>query len=153
MGIEKNKIREALETFVGLPHRLQFVAKKYGVKYINDSKATNPDSVTKALCAFKNIHWICGGREKEGSPLTLKDSLEFVKKAYIIGEHPVRFASKLGNLPYTICGTMDVAIRCATDAAKAGDVILLSPAAASFDQYKNFEKRGEHFIRLVGKIP
>ena len=145
-------IIEAVTTFEGLPHRLQKVATSAGVTYINDSKATNIDSVVKAFCTFSKIHWICGGQEKKGSMAILRQNSKLIKKAYIIGENPKKFASKIGEIPYILCGSMENAVKHAENTAVPGDIVLLSPGAASFDQYENFEKRGEHFMELVKEL-
>ena len=120
------------------------------VRYVNDSKATNVDSAAKALAAFKNIRWICGGLEKEGGLGSLSEPLETVRKAYVIGREAAQFAMKLG-VEAEVCGTMDVAVARAVEDAEAGDVVLLAPAAASFDQYDSFERRGEDFVAQVQK--
>ena len=149
IGLDNTSIMDAVKSFEGLPHRLQQVRIKAGVTYINDSKATNIDSVVKALCAFNNIHWICGGQEKKGSMAILRQNSGVVKRAYVIGKNPNRFASKIGEIPYILCGSMEDAVKYARNTAVVGDTVLLSPGAASFDQYENFEKRGEHFVKLV----
>ena len=152
VGLGNISIIEAITTFEGLPHRLQKVATSAGVTYINDSKATNIDSVVKALCTFNNIHWICGGQEKKGSMAILRKNSKLIKKAYIIGENPKKFASKIGEIPYILCGSMENAVKYAENTAVPGDIVLLSPGAASFDQYEDFEKRGEHFMELVKEL-
>ena len=152
VGLDNISIMNAVKSFEGLPHRLQHVRVKAGVTYINDSKATNIDSVVKALCAFNNIHWICGGQEKKGSMAILEQHSRVIKRAYIIGKNPNRFASKIGEIPYILCGSMEDAVKYAGNTAVVGDTVLLSPGAASFDQYENFEKRGEHFVKLVNEL-
>ena len=152
IGVESNIIKTAVKSYVGLTHRMQLVGIRQGVKYINDSKATNSDSALVALQTFKNIHWICGGEKKEGELTNLSLNTKSVKKVYVIGEDPVEFATQLGFDPHELCGSMEEAVKLASERAIAGDTVLLSPAAASFDQYQDFEKRGEHFIELVKKI-
>jgi UDP-N-acetylmuramoylalanine--D-glutamate ligase len=152
IGIESKVIKAAVKSYVGLKHRIQLVGIRHGVKYINDSKATNSDSASVALKTFKNIHWICGGEKKEEKLTNLAFNAKFVKKVYVIGEDPVEFAAQLGFDPHELCGSMEDAVKLASEEAIPGDIVLLSPAAASFDQYQNFEKRGEHFIELVKKI-
>ena len=120
--------------------------------YVNDSKATNVDSAQKALQAFKNIRWIAGGQGKRGGIETLAGQLGNVTKAYLIGASAAEFASQLGETAYEICETMERAVAAATKDAVEGDTVLLAPAAASFDQYPDFEKRGEAFIDLVQAI-
>ena len=117
--------------------------------FVNDSKATNVDSAAKALQAFPRIRWIAGGLGKEGGIGGLVPYLESVRKAYLIGHSARDFALQLGATPYEICETLDRAVARASAEAEPGEVVLLAPAAASFDQYPNFEKRGEHFAALV----
>ncbi len=149
LGIAPRVIEAAFNTFKGLPHRSQTVAEVGGVRFVNDSKATNVDSAAKALQAFKNIRWIAGGLGKDGGLGGLLPHLGSVKKAYLIGHSARDFALELGDLPLEICETMEVAVARAKAEAEAGDTVLLAPAAASFDQYPNFEKRGDHFTDLV----
>lgn len=148
-GIAPRVIEAGLASFKGLPHRSQQVAELGGVRFVNDSKATNVDSAAKALQAFGRIRWIAGGLGKDGGIAGLVPHLGSVAKAYLIGHSAREFALQLGAVPYEICETMAVAVARAADEAEAGDVVLLAPAAASFDQYPNFEKRGEDFTRLV----
>ncbi|PTV97493.1 UDP-N-acetylmuramoylalanine--D-glutamate ligase [Rhodobacter aestuarii] len=153
LGLAPKLIEEAFHSFGGLPHRSQTVAEKRGVRFVNDSKATNVDSAAKALEAFTNIRWIVGGMGKEGGVAALKSSLGAVKKAYFIGHSARDFALELAPLEHEICETMEVAVARASAEAEAGDTVLLAPAAASFDQYPNFEKRGDHFTQLVQALP
>ncbi|MGO4853519.1 UDP-N-acetylmuramoyl-L-alanine--D-glutamate ligase [Phaeovulum sp. W22_SRMD_FR3] len=153
LGVPPREIEAAFHTFAGLPHRSQTIAEKAGVRYVNDSKATNVDSAAKALQAFGNIRWIAGGLGKEGGIAGLLPHLFSVKKAYLIGHSARDFALELGDLPHEICTTMADAVARAQAEAEAGDTVLLAPAAASFDQYPNFEKRGEHFAELVAALP
>ena len=150
LGFAPKIIEAAFHSFGGLPHRSQTVGEAGGVRFVNDSKATNVDSAVKALAAFKNIRWICGGLEKEGGLGSLSEPLETVRKAYVIGREAAQFAMKLG-VEAEVCGTMDVAVALAVEDAEAGDVVLLAPAAASFDQYDSFERRGEDFVAQVQK--
>ena len=150
LGFAPKIIEAAFHSFGGLPHRSQTVGEAGGVRFVNDSKATNVDSAVKALAAFKNIRWICGGLEKEGGLGSLSEPLETVRKAYVIGREAAQFAMKLG-VEAEVCGTMDVAVARAVEDAEAGDVVLLAPAAASFDQYDSFERRGEDFVAQVQK--
>ncbi|MCF7748325.1 UDP-N-acetylmuramoyl-L-alanine--D-glutamate ligase [Sulfitobacter sp. M39] len=150
LGFAPKIIEAAFHSFGGLPHRSQTVGEADGVRFVNDSKATNVDSAVKALAAFKNIRWICGGLEKEGGLGSLSEPLETVRKAYVIGREAAQFAMKLG-VEAEVCGTMDVAVARAVEDAEAGDVVLLAPAAASFDQYDSFERRGEDFVAQVQK--
>jgi UDP-N-acetylmuramoylalanine--D-glutamate ligase len=149
LGLAPKLIEAAFHSFAGLPHRSQLVGEIAGVRYINDSKATNVDSAAKALQAFASIRWIAGGMGKDGGIAGLLPFVASVKKAYLIGHSARDFALQLGDLPHEICETMERAVARATAEAEAGDVVLLAPAAASFDQYPNFEKRGEDFTARV----
>ena len=149
VGLSPKVIETAFASFQGLPHRSQIVAERGGVTFVNDSKATNVDSAAKALQAFPRIRWIAGGLGKEGGIAALQPHLGAVVKAYLIGHSARDFALELGDLPQEICETMAAAVARAAEEAEPGDTVLLAPAAASFDQYPNFEKRGEHFMDLV----
>lgn len=149
LGLAPKLIEAALHSFAGLPHRSQLVGEKSGLRFINDSKATNVDSAAKALQAFASIRWIAGGMGKDGGISGLLPFVGSVKKAYLIGHSARDFALQLGDLPHEICETMARAVARAAEEAEAGDVVLLAPAAASFDQYPNFEKRGEDFTARV----
>lgn len=151
IGTAPRQIAGALETFKGLPHRSQIVGEKDGVRFVNDSKATNVDAAAKALQAFDRIRWIAGGMGKDGGIADLKPHLGAVAKAYLIGFSARDFALQLEGTPYEICDTMEAAVARAAEEAEAGDTVLLAPAAASFDQYPNFEKRGEDFTAQVEK--
>jgi UDP-N-acetylmuramoylalanine--D-glutamate ligase len=155
---ERGNLQGALKSFPGLPHRLEIV-KKYGpVDFINDSKATNADSTEKALASFPgNIYWILGGKPKAGGIETLTSYFPRIAKAYLIGEATDEFAATLGSaVPFERSGTLDAAVyKAAADALAAGyagSVVLLSPACASYDQFKNFEVRGDAFKRLVAEL-
>ncbi len=151
LGIGPRVIEQALHSFKGLPHRSQLIAERGGVRFVNDSKATNVDSAAKALAAFDRIHWICGGLEKEGGLDALLPAPNVVK-AYVIGREAAAFAMKLKGLDVEICGDMASAVARAAAEAKSGDTVLLAPAAASFDQYDSFEKRGEDFAAQVADL-
>ncbi|MVO15751.1 UDP-N-acetylmuramoyl-L-alanine--D-glutamate ligase [Parasedimentitalea huanghaiensis] len=148
LGLAPRMIEGALETYPGLPHRSQIIADQDGVRYVNDSKATNVDSAAKALSAFKKIRWICGGLEKDGGLEALKGSTGSVIKAYVIGREAANFALQL-DVETDVCGLMSEAVERAMGDAQNGETVLLAPAAASFDQYDSFEKRGEDFIAEV----
>ncbi|WP_417837911.1 UDP-N-acetylmuramoyl-L-alanine--D-glutamate ligase [Tritonibacter scottomollicae] len=148
LGLAPRVIEAAMRTYPGLPHRSQRVAEVDGVSYVNDSKATNVDSAAKALSAFKKIRWICGGLEKEGGLEGLKGATDEVVKAYVIGREAAQFAMQL-DVEAEVCTTMAQAVARAVADAKPGETVLLAPAAASFDQYDSFEKRGEDFIAEV----
>ncbi|MBW4960477.1 UDP-N-acetylmuramoyl-L-alanine--D-glutamate ligase [Sulfitobacter sp. CW3] len=151
LGFAPKVIEAAFHSFGGLPHRSQTVGEARGIRFVNDSKATNVDSAVKAVAAFQNIRWICGGLEKEGGLGDLTNPLPTVRKAYVIGREAAQFAMKLG-VEAEVCGTMDVAVARAVTEAEAGDVVLLAPAAASFDQYDSFERRGDDFVAQVQKF-
>ena len=153
-GIEGEALARALANFPGLPHRMEQIAQKGRVLFVNDSKATNADSTEKALTAFHDIHWIVGGKAKEGGIAPLAPLFDRVAHAYLIGASSEAFARTLGGrVPYTACETLEVATaKAAADAAASSadePVVLLSPACASYDQFKNFEVRGDRFRTLV----
>ncbi|MGQ0611937.1 MAG: UDP-N-acetylmuramoyl-L-alanine--D-glutamate ligase [Paracoccaceae bacterium] len=149
VGLAPRQIEAALASFAGLPHRSQLVGERGGVRFVNDSKATNVDAAAKALQAFPRIRWIAGGLGKEGGIAALRPHLGSVAKAYLIGHSARDFALELGQTPHEICLTMERAVARAAAEAEAGDVVLLAPAAASFDQYPDFEARGEDFTAQV----
>ncbi|MEM8579219.1 MAG: UDP-N-acetylmuramoyl-L-alanine--D-glutamate ligase [Pseudomonadota bacterium] len=148
LGLAPRLIADALHTYPGLPHRSQLIAEVGGVRYVNDSKATNVDSAARALQAFSSIRWICGGLQKEGSLDAVNAASGAVRQAYVIGREAAGFALQL-TAPKRICTTMEAAVDAAIADAEPGDVVLLAPAAASFDQYDNFETRGEDFVARV----
>jgi UDP-N-acetylmuramoylalanine--D-glutamate ligase len=149
LGIAPRLIEQAFHSFEGLPHRSQLVAERGGVRFVNDSKATNVDSAAKALQAFDRIRWIAGGLGKDGGIAALQPFLGSVVKAYLIGHSARDFALQIGQTPHEICETMEQAVARAAAEAEPGETVLLAPAAASFDQYPNFEKRGEDFTARV----
>lgn len=148
LGIAPRVIEVAFHSFAGLPHRSQTIAQANGVRYVNDSKATNVDSAAKALLAFKKIRWICGGLQKEGGVDALNDASGEVIKAYVIGREAAQFAMQL-TADTQVCTTMADAVAAAITDAQEGEVVLLAPATASFDQYDSFERRGDDFIAQV----
>ncbi len=149
LGLSPREIEAGLRSFEGLPHRSQLVAERGGVAFVNDSKATNVDAAARALAAFPRIRWIAGGLGKEGGIAALAPHLGSVVKAYLIGHSARDFALQLGATPCEICETMARAVERAAVEAEPGEVVLLAPAAASFDQYPDFEKRGEDFTARV----
>ncbi|EDZ44339.1 MAG: UDP-N-acetylmuramoyl-L-alanine--D-glutamate ligase [Planktotalea sp.] len=149
LGLAPRVIEAGFASYPGLPHRSQIVADVDGVTYVNDSKATNVDSAAKALGAFKKIRWICGGLEKEGGVEALANAADEVLKAYVIGREASRFAMQLAGVKTEVCTSMEEAVARAMEDSSEGETVLLAPAAASFDQYDSFEKRGEHFAQLV----
>jgi UDP-N-acetylmuramoylalanine--D-glutamate ligase len=153
LGVGPKAIEAAFHSFQGLPHRSQRVRERGGVVWVNDSKATNVDSAEKALNAFPNIRWIAGGLGKEGGIAALRPHLGAVRKAYLIGHSAREFALQIADLPHVVLDTLAEAVARAAAEAEPGDTVLLAPAAASFDQYPNFEKRGEDFTTLVLALP
>jgi len=151
LGCAHDDIITAMPNYVGLPHRMQWLGEVSGVTFINDSKATNADAAEKSLRTFDNIYWILGGVAKEGGIESLAQYFSKIRHAYLMGEATEMFAAVLENqVAYSKCGTLDVAFHAATKAAeKNGGTVLLAPACASFDQFPNFEKRGEAFGALV----
>jgi len=149
VGVAPRVIEAALTSFEGLPHRSQLIAERDGVRFVNDSKATNVDAALRALQAFQRVRWICGGLEKEGGLERLTEAADAVAKAYVIGREAEAFARALAPVEVEICGTMAKAVARAIAEAAPGDTVLLAPAAASFDQYDNFEERGRDFIAEV----
>jgi UDP-N-acetylmuramoylalanine--D-glutamate ligase len=149
LGLGPKGIEAAMHSYPGLPHRSQLVAERGGVRFVNDSKATNVDSAAKALQAFDKIRWICGGLQKDGGLDGVLPHLGRVAKAYVIGREATDFARQLIDTETEICTTMATAVSRAAADAQPGEVVLLAPAAASFDQYDNFEKRGEDFMACV----
>ena len=148
----------SIRSFSGLPHRQERVAAIEGVAYVNDSKATNPEAAAKALASYPTIYWIAGGRPKEGGLEPCLPHLDKVAEAFLIGEASEPFAAELeGKVALQRCGDLATALAAATVAArrdvKPNPVVLLSPAAASFDQFTSFEQRGEVFRRAVEAIP
>jgi UDP-N-acetylmuramoylalanine--D-glutamate ligase len=150
LGVAEADIDRALESFTGLPHRMERVREVAGVAYVDDSKATNPESTAPALGAFDRVHWIVGGRAKGDDLDACKPYFDRVVRAYTIGEAGPRFAEILSPLmPVDACETLDVAVARAADMAKPGETVLLSPACASFDQFRDYEERGAAFRRAV----
>lgn len=150
LGLSEPEMEAALHTFTGLPHRMERVAEISGVAYVNDSKGTNTAASAPALAAFDSIHWILGGLAKEPGLGECEAELGHVKAAYTIGKAGPDFATLLeGRVPITQSNTLEQAVIDASNAAEPGDTVLLSPACASFDQYQDFEQRGEHFRELV----
>lgn len=149
LGLAPRLIEAGLASFAGLPHRSQLIAEANGVRFVNDSKATNVDAALKALLAFDRVRWIVGGLEKEGGLAGLAAGLPHVAKAYVIGREAEAFARELGEVDAMVCTTMEAAVAAAIADAQPGDTVLLAPAAASFDQYDSFEKRGEDFVARV----
>jgi UDP-N-acetylmuramoylalanine--D-glutamate ligase len=163
LGLSDEQIARGLATYPGLPHRMERVCEAGGVIYINDSKATNTASAAPALAAFPpepainagapRIHWIVGGLPKEAGLGACAAHIGNVAAAYTIGEAGPMFAEALeGQVRVERCELISEAVRRASEAARPGEVVLLSPACASYDQFRDYEKRGHHFRQMVGAI-
>ncbi|PWJ83932.1 UDP-N-acetylmuramoylalanine--D-glutamate ligase [Pseudaminobacter salicylatoxidans] len=157
VGLDLGEIQSGLESFPGLAHRMEQVGRRDHVLFVNDSKATNADASAPALSSFSRIYWIAGGLPKEGGIEPLRGLFPRIAKAYLIGEAAPAFSATLGEaVPYEISGTLSAAVEHAAHDAALDDggeaVVLLSPACASFDQFKNFEVRGDAFREAVAAI-
>lgn len=157
VGLTEAEIEAGIRTFPGLKHRMQPVGRRGAVVFVNDSKATNADAAAPALSSFTDIHWILGGLPKAGGITSLQPFFGRISKAYLIGEAAPDFAATLGEaVLYEISGTLDLAVvHAARDAAEStagAPVVLLSPACASFDRYRNFEVRGDAFVAAVAGL-
>ena len=154
LGLSDAAIEAGLRSFPGLPHRMEVVRSVRGVRYVNDSKATNPTSVAPALQAFDHVHWILGGQAKTAELDACLPHLAHVKAAYVIGQAADLFEGLLKPyLPVTNAGTLKAAVEAAAAAAQPGDTVLLSPACASFDQFSDYEARGAAFRDIVKALP
>lgn len=154
LGYHRERILAAFESFPGLAHRMEIVGETDGVRFVNDSKATNADAASKALATYDNIYWIIGGKAKEGGITSLEEWFPRIRRAYLIGDAASEFAETLkGKVEAIHCGTLDRAVEAASRDALADlaefKVVLLSPACASFDQFKSFEERGDVFRAAV----
>ena len=156
VGIEDDAIAEALRMFPGVPHRIEPVRELRGVRYVNDSKATNVAAARRALASFPDarLHVILGGRGKQESYEPLAEEFGPEDRAYVIGEAADEIAAALSDagVPFTRAGDLAAALEAAAVDAQPSDVVLLSPACASFDQFRDFEERGDVFRRLVGEL-
>ena len=156
VGADVTAIRDGLAGFVGLPHRMERVADRNGVAWIDDSKGTNPAATLKSLEGFMDasVHLILGGRGKGLDPQVLREGVaRKAKRIYLIGESAPAFASALGDVvAHEVSETLEVAVASAAVRAASGDTVLLSPACASFDQYRDFGERGNHFKALVKEL-
>ncbi|SCW55379.1 UDP-N-acetylmuramoylalanine--D-glutamate ligase [Rhizobium mongolense subsp. loessense] len=157
VGVSAEEIRTGLASFPGLKHRMQPVGTRGNVVFVNDSKATNADAAAPALSSYDRIYWIAGGLSKAGGITTLAPFFPRIAKAYLIGEAAAEFAATLGEaVPYEISGTLERAVAHAAADAEKDDTgpsaVMLSPACASFDQYKNFEVRGDAFVSHVAAL-
>jgi len=151
LGLDLDTIRMGLRTYSSLPHRMQHVATRNGVAFVNDSKATNPESTAPALAAFPRVHWIVGGKRKGDDLDACTAYLDHVVAAYTIGEAaPLFFGLLKDKVPVVEqSGTLEAAVAHAAAAAQPGDTVLLSPACASFDQFRDYEARGDAFRAAV----
>jgi UDP-N-acetylmuramoylalanine--D-glutamate ligase len=158
LGLTPAAIQEGLRSFPGLAHRMEAIGRKGRVLFVNDSKATNADSAARALACYSDIFWIAGGKPKTGGIRSLAGYFPRIRKAYLIGEAANGFAAELERqVPYVIAETLERAVALAAQDADAvtdmAPVVLLSPACASFDQFRNFEARGDAFRELVRGLP
>ena len=153
LGVNGKVLQDGLRSFPGLAHRMEQIGRKGAALFINDSKGTNTDAAARALSSFGDIFWIAGGKPKTGGIESLREFFPRIRKAYLIGEAAQEFAASLGAVPHEISKDLETAVpHAARDAEASGlsePVVLLSPACASFDQFPNFEKRGERFRDLV----
>ncbi|PZQ21730.1 MAG: UDP-N-acetylmuramoyl-L-alanine--D-glutamate ligase [Sphingopyxis macrogoltabida] len=155
LGLDDDRIERGLATYRALPHRMEWVGEARGARWYNDSKATNAASAAPALAAFPpapgpRLHWISGGRAKGDGLAACRPWFGHVKRAYLIGEAMEGFAAEIGEaIPVDLSGDLATAVARAAAAAAPGDVVLLSPACASFDQFRDYEERGDRFRALV----
>ncbi len=153
---DPREIANVMASFPGLAHRIELVGQIKRVRFVNDSKATNADAAARALACFENIYWIAGGKAKEGGIESLKAFFPRIKRAYLIGDAAEAFAATLdGKVAAVKAGTLEAALgQAAKDAAadRGEPVVLLSPACASFDQFRDFEHRGAEFKRIFKAI-
>lgn len=150
-------VAEAIASFPGLAHRMEDVGRIGNVRFVNDSKATNADAAARALACYPDIFWIAGGKAKVGGIASLQPLFSHIRKAYLIGDAASEFAATLeGKVPFEMSRTLEAAVQSAARDSHAANlaapVVLLSPACASFDQFKDFEQRGDMFRALVGKL-
>ncbi len=158
LGLSPAVVIKTAERFSGLPHRMEEVSRIGKVSFVNDSKATNADAAARALSVGEDIFWIAGGKAKEGGVMALREKIDHVRSVYLIGEAAVLFEEQLRGAAHCIlCGDLATAVaKAGEDAAKsdaAAPMVLFSPACASFDQFPNFEIRGEAFRTLVANLP
>ena len=160
LGITREAIAAGIKTYPGLPHRQERVASIGAVTYVNDSKATNADATARALSSYRDIYWILGGQAKEGGVAPLEPWFDRIRHAFLIGEATELFAGQLeGKLAFTRCGDLRHALDAAhalaqQEAGAHGDaVVLLSPACASWDQWKSYEHRGDAFRAMARALP
>jgi UDP-N-acetylmuramoylalanine--D-glutamate ligase len=155
LGVGPTETVDGLLSFPGLAHRMETVAQTNRVRFVNDSKATNADAARQALSSYERVFWIAGGRAKDGGIDSLGDLFPRIEGAFLIGEAAEEFSVRLTDVPHVVCGDMDKAVEMDARAATAtgrDEVVLLSPACASFDQYPDFEARGEAFRAAVRRV-
>jgi UDP-N-acetylmuramoylalanine--D-glutamate ligase len=158
LGVGRDVLQNGLRSFPGLAHRMEQVGRKDNVLFVNDSKGTNADATAHALSSFADIFWIAGGKPKQGGITSLAGFFPRIRKAYLIGEAAKAFSETLGDrVPHDMSETLDVAVESAARDAEASGlseaIVLLSPACASYDQFRNFEIRGARFRELVQALP
>ena len=158
LGLTPAALQEGLRSFTGLAHRMETIGRKGKILFVNDSKATNAESAARALACYSDIFWIAGGKPKTGGIAALAGFFPRIRRAYLIGEAAASFAAGLErHVPFVVAGTLDRALALAARDAEAAiemaPVVLLSPACASFDQFRNFEARGDKFRELVRDLP
>lgn len=158
VGVPPEVATAFITSFPGLAHRQELIATIEGVRYVNDSKATNADAAAKALACYETVYWIAGGLAKEGGIASLSDYFPRIRHAFLIGKAAAAFADTLGSkVPHSRCGELAAAVTEAQALARRehrpGAVVLLSPACASFDQFANFEARGDAFRHIVQGLP
>ena len=153
LGLNGAQIETGLASYPGLAHRMERVRELDGVLYVNDSKATNPTSTAPALAAYPSVHWILGGQAKTDNLDACAAHFAHVRAAYTFGQDGPMLAQLLrGQVPVSECGTLANAVEQAHQAAVAGDTVILSPACASYDQFRDFEDRGDHFRKAVMEL-
>jgi UDP-N-acetylmuramoylalanine--D-glutamate ligase len=158
LGLDRANILAGMQSFPGLAHRMEQVGRQGSTLFVNDSKATNADAAAKALASFPSVHWIAGGKPKTGGIESLTEYFPRIARAYLIGEATEAFAATLeSKVCFARAGTIEHAVELAAeDAARSGEnepIVLLSPACSSFDQFRNFEERGNAFKAAVAGLP
>ena len=149
LKIDSTQILNNMINFKGLPHRAELVRKINEVSFINDSKATNMDSALKSIMTYDRIRWIVGGQKKDGDKVNIESQKKKIKKIYLIGSSSFELSKSFDGMNYSMCINLDNAVERAFKDSEPGDTILFAPGCASFDQFENFEKRGEKFCELV----
>ena len=149
LKIDSIQILKNIKNFKGLPHRSELVRKINEVTFINDSKATNMDSALKSITTYNRIRWIVGGQKKDGDSVNIESQKKKIKKIYLIGSSAFELSKLFDGMSYSICYDLDKAVKRAFKDSEPGDTVLFAPGCASFDQFENFEKRGEKFCELV----